>query len=163
MSIFNKKITKNFTWKEFFHSDLAKKHKISNNTTNIFFLENAIRLFENLAQPIRDEFGPIRILSGFRSGQLNRLIYNKYKYSNHLVCQSVDIEPVDTSISLLEIGKFIEKNLEFRELIFEYLPVGWLHITYRKNRNTRKIKLKDSRTDYKTMTIDEVEKYIYKI
>ena len=98
--------------------------------------QNLEKLAVNILQPVRKEFGPIRISSGFRSAKLNKAVKGSSS-SNHCRGQAADIEPVKEKVSLLDIGGWIAENLEFRELIFEYMPNGWIHVAYRENFNDK--------------------------
>ena len=52
-------------------------------------------------------------------------------------------------------------NLDYREMIAEYFPDGWVHVAYRLNKNIRKLKLKDPTHSYSTITMPDLLR-IYK-
>lgn len=150
----NRKIpgAKNFKYKEFIRSDTAIRKGI-NNIPNEKQWENIEKLAVNILQPIRNKFGRIRIVSGYRSYKLNKVIGGS-PYSNHVRGEASDIEPVNDKISLLDIVKFIVKNLEFRTIILEYPILGWIHTDYREGGNLKRIKLKDKNHNYKNVTLN---------
>lgn len=131
----------NFQYKEFIKSNTAKRKNISNVPT-----EEHWRRIEDLAinflQPIRNKFGRIRITSGYRSVELCEAVGSN-KYSNHAKGQAVDFEPLRKGVSMIEVMEWIVINLEFRELIAEYFPDGWIHGAFRIENNANLIKLKD--------------------
>lgn len=154
----NKKIpgAKNFRYKEFVRSDTALRMGIDN-TPNERQWRNIERLAVNILQPIRNKFGRIRIVSGYRSYQLNKKIGGS-KYSNHMKAEAADIEPVSIKVSLFDIVKYIVENLEFRTVILEYPFSGWIHSDYREGGNLKRIKLKDQNHNYKTVSMGYIRK-----
>jgi len=142
----------NFTYKEFIKSTTAIRKNIPN-IPNEQQWKNIERLAKNILQPIRNEFGRIRITSGFRSIPLC-LEIGSSKYSNHARGEAADIEPIMSGISLLDIITFVHDNLEFRTLILEYPPLGWVHVDYREGGNLKRLKLKDGTHDYNDVTLD---------
>jgi hypothetical protein len=145
----------NFTYGEFVKSYTATRFGID----NVPQLEKTWKNIENLAvnviQPVRDEFGPIRITSGFRCAKLNKKI-NGSKNSNHVKGEAADIEPVEYGVKLVDIVKYIYSNLEFRNVIAEYFPEGWCHVDYREGKNLRRLKLKDTTHNYEIITINDL-------
>lgn len=145
----------NFTYGEFVKSDVAIRYGLKNIPT-----EEQWKKIEKLAtrviQPIRNKFGQIRITSGFRSVDLCLLIKSSHK-SNHTKGEAADIEPYNPSIPLLDIVKWIYNNLEFRTLILEYAPDGWIHIDYREGENIKRLQLKDDNHNYVNVDIKYLE------
>lgn len=142
----------NFQYREFIRSNTATRYNI-NNTPNETQWQKIEKVSTNILQPVRKKFGPIRITSGFRSPELCILIGSSI-HSNHTRGEAVDFEPVNTSINMLDIVKFIYLNFEFRTLIFEYPPEGWIHVDYRTGGNLKRLKLKDSKHNYDNVSLD---------
>ncbi len=142
----------NFKYKEFVKSTTALRKGIKNEPN-----EEQWKCIELLAkeilQPIRKEFGRLRITSGFRSVELCEAVGSN-KYSNHARGQAVDIEPLVEGVTLLNVLEFIYNELEYRTLIAEYFPDGWVHVVYRKNANVKGLKLKDVNHNYTQVSID---------
>jgi len=143
----------NFRYYEFFKSHTAKRLRINNYTKNPKIIFNIELLATFVLQPIRDHFGPIKVLSGYRCPELNKAIGGS-PTSNHILGQAADIEPFDKDISLIDIIEFISRNLQFRNCILEYPPGGWIHIDYRENDNLNLIKLKDENHNYEQVTCE---------
>ena len=142
----------NFTYKEFIKSNTALRKGIPNIPNEE--QQKCIELLaKNVLQPIRDEFGRLRITSGFRSVNLC-LAINSSQYSNHAKGQASDIEPIVENVSLMDIITFVYNNLDFRTLILEYPPLGWVHVDYREAGNTKMLKLKDLNHNYDNVSLN---------
>ena len=130
------RLSKNFTLQEFTKSQTAERRGFDN-TPVAGHLENAKALFENVVQPVRDEFGVTVINSGYRCGDLNYAIGGS-NTSQHCKGQAVDIECPGTPN--YDVAKWIEENLDFDQLILEfYTPgipdSGWVHVSYNAEDN----------------------------
>lgn len=145
-----------FRYAEFVKSDFAIRNNIHNipNKFEIYSIENLVRY---CLQPIRDYFGPIRVLSGFRCSRLNTALGGS-KHSNHLFGYAADIEPIEHGVELIDVIEWIVKNLKYKELIAEYFPFGWIHIAYQENTFQTGLKLKNESYDYERMTIDDLKR-----
>jgi hypothetical protein len=141
----------NFRYKEFVRSVTALRYGIRN-IPNEEQWQSIERVAQNIIQPVRDHFGPMRITSGFRSVQLCLKVGSSAR-SNHTRGEAVDFEPVNSKIRLIDVLKWIHTNLDYRELIAEYFPNGWVHAAYRLNNNIGKLKLKDDRHSYEVVTM----------
>tara|TARA_B100000315_G_scaffold241877_1_gene263176 strand:+ start:431 stop:895 length:465 start_codon:yes stop_codon:yes gene_type:complete len=147
------RLSKNFTLQEFTKSQTAERRGIDNTPVE-GHLENAKALFENVVQPVRDNFGVTVINSGYRCGDLNYAIGGS-NTSQHCKGQAVDIECPGTPN--YDVAKWIEDNLDFDQLILEfYTPgipdSGWIHVSYKTedNRNASLTAMKENgKTVYK--------------
>lgn len=156
MSWLNDKVTKNFKWKEMFNSYTARRQKIDNITKEKWILDNLERLCVNILQPVRDQFGPIYVLSGYRSKELNKAV-NGSIHSNHLIGCAADIEPINEDVTLLDILEWIDNNLKYRELIAEFYPYGWNHVAYRQDQNNYQLKLRDQEHFYDRVDVGYIK------
>jgi len=148
------KLSKNFSLAEYSKSNTAALKGIDNEPSDEH-LDFAIRLFEAVIQPVRDNFGPTRITSGFRSFELNEAIGGS-QTSQHSKAQACDFECSGTDNK--EVVEWIIDNLDFDQLILEFyddtdINSGWIHCSYvdeESNRNQvlRAVK-EDGRTVYK--------------
>ena len=134
------RLSENFTLQEFTKSQTAERRGIDNTPVE-GHLENAKALFENVVQPVRDNFGVTVINSGYRSGDLNYAIGGS-NTSQHCKGQAVDIECPGTPN--YDVAKWIEENLEFDQLILEfYTPgitdSGWVHVSYKSEDNRKSV------------------------
>lgn len=141
-----KKTNSNFTYNELVRSATAARLGIKNIPTEEQWQCIEI-LVANVLQPIRNVFGGLRITSGFRSPLLC-IALRSSETSNHTKGQAADIEPISTTIRLIDMMNWIYDNLEFRELIAEHFPNGWIHVAFREGANNRQIKLKDKKHNY---------------
>ena len=89
------KLSENFTLQELTKSDTAIRLGIPNepNSDQIAKLQN---LCETLLQPVRDEFGPVIITSGFRSAELCVKIGSSIN-SQHAKAEAADAAERKTS------------------------------------------------------------------
>lgn len=133
-------MTLNFKISELIYSDTANRYNI-NNMPDINSLDNMLELIIYCLQPIRDKIGkPMIITGGYRSYELwQKLIElgkNPAKNSQHLTGQAVDFV-----INGMPPAQIIEKikasGIEFDQCINEYNQ--WVHISYAKGRNRKKI------------------------
>ena len=150
-------ITKNFSWEEMFKSTTAEKNGINNASTDITVLFNIKTLVEKVLQPVRDEFGPIKILSGYRCPELNTKVGGS-STSNHVYGTTADIESLNGT-PLIDIIEWIDTNLTYKELIAEYLPDGWIHVCHDIYDNKRSLKLKTKEVNYRRLTISELREF----
>ena len=147
------RLSTNFSLQEFTKSQTALRQGIDN-TPNDEHLENAKELFENVVQPVRDNFGVTIINSGYRSGDLNYAIGGS-NTSQHCKGEAVDIECPGTPN--YDVAKWVEDNLDFDQLILEfYTPgipdSGWIHVSYKTEGNRKSILTamkEDGKTVYK--------------
>lgn len=149
------RLSKNFTLSEFTKSQTALRQGIDN-TPNEEHLEAAKALFENVVQPVRDNFGVTVINSGYRGPALNEAVGGSSK-SQHCKGQAVDIEC--PGVANADVAQWIVDNLDFDQVILEfYTPgipdSGWVHVSYRADGENRKSILtamkEDGKTVYKT-------------
>lgn len=95
-------------------------------------------LCQNILEPLRRQFGPLPISSGYRCYQVNMLVGGAWN-SQHLKGEAADI-PLVTAERGRRMMRFIQQNLDFDQLILE--PIGareprWLHVSYTTTRKNR--------------------------
>ena len=122
------RLSQNFTLQEYIKSQTALRQGIDN-MPNEQHLEKAKLLFENVVQPVRDNFGVTVINSGYRGPELNEAVGGSDK-SQHCKGEAVDIEC--PGVPNYDVAKWIHDNLDFDQLILEfYTPgepnSGWIH------------------------------------
>ena len=129
-----KTLSKHVTMEEFCYSPTAIKKGI-NNSMGLIAIDKAIQLCENVFEPIRNHVGkPIKISSGFRCQQLNKLIGGA-SGSQHTKAEAFDLELTDR-----KLFDWIIKNVEFDQAIYEFgndEHANWFHISYRKGNNRK--------------------------
>ena len=146
------RLSKNFVLSEITRSNTAKRLGISNEPTKEH-LENMQRLISNLVQPMRDELGPIRITSGYRSKELNRAIGGSTR-SQHCKAQACDLQFWENGqMNNKKIYDWIiNSHLEFDQMINEF-DFAWIHLSLKKKGNRKEVleayKNDDGDTAYK--------------
>ena len=127
-----KTLSKHVTMEEFCYSPTAIKKGI-NNSMGLIAIDKAIQLCENVFEPLRKHLNaPIKISSGFRCEQLNKLIGGA-SGSQHTKGEAFDLELTDR-----KLFDWIIDNIEVDQLIFEFGDennASWFHISYRKGNN----------------------------
>lgn len=144
------RITKNFSLQELvysptaMHAGIDQEDHLDNNA-----VARITALTLNVLQPIRDQFGPTKINSCFRSKPLNDLL-NGSPNSQHCCFgehsyAAADVEIISEQVSNLELAEWIRDNLIFDQIILEnYNPnriskitgkkegpnSGWVHVSY---------------------------------
>ena len=140
------KLSSNFSLSELIKSQTAERHGISNMPTEEH-IENLRLLCENVLQPVRDNFGPVTISSGYRSENLSEKIGSSRK-SQH--CRGHDN---------MEVFNWIGDNTEFDQGILEFYTgdpaSGWLHFSYSEDGN-RKQTLRAFRNDAGKTQYEEI-------
>lgn len=126
----------NFSISELVKSDKAKQKGIKN-IPSISQIDNMLNLIFYCLQPIRDKFGAIRITSGYRCEELNKLVKGSAT-SNHLQGNAADIIPLNATFK--QVYDFIVNNLDYDECFIEKNSDGtkWLHVAYSKGKNRKK-------------------------
>jgi zinc D-Ala-D-Ala carboxypeptidase len=129
-----KTLSKHVTMEEFCYSPTAIKKGI-NNSMGLIAIDKAIQLCENVFEPLRKHLNvPIKISSGFRCYQLNKLIGGSSS-SQHTFGEAFDLELTDR-----KLFDWIIKNVEFDQAIYEFgndAHANWFHISYRKGNNRK--------------------------
>jgi len=78
------RLSRSFFFRDFLHSEIAAAYGIINKPDNLdLAVETGSRLCVELLEPLQEEFGPIRIRSGYRSAALNA-----FGHEHHLNCAS---------------------------------------------------------------------------
>ena len=137
-------LSKNLALAEVMRSETAKRRGISNMPTPEH-IENFKKLAEKVFQPIREHFGvPIHISSGYRSSALNKAVGGSSS-SQHCSGEAIDIDMDGTSITNKQIFDYIKENLEFDQMIWEFVTDAnpdWVHVSYESTGKQRKQILK---------------------
>ncbi|MDR1556206.1 MAG: peptidase M15 [Tannerellaceae bacterium] len=132
------KISKDFTWEEMTRSETAEKHNLPNIPGQE--AEEAIEeLVKRTLQPLRIAYGrPIRISSGYRCRELNKLVGGT-ALSQHLKGEAADCVAGDASRLL---GILLAYNIPFDQAIL-YKKRNFLHLSLRAERNRRQVIIND--------------------
>jgi zinc D-Ala-D-Ala carboxypeptidase len=118
--------------KELLFSETATRLGIDNTPTDQILINLQTLIYE-IINPIVNQFGDIKITSGYRSPELCKAIGSSIT-SQHTKGEAVDF--VIPNISNQEASLWIVKNLEFDQCILEFwnpeTNSGWVHCSYSK-------------------------------
>ena len=131
-------LSPNFSLEEMCKSSTALRKNI-NNSPDDLQVQCMTALCKNILQPIRDEFGPFIVSSGFRSVALCEAIGSKAT-SQHAKGQAADFEV--PGVDNYELALWIDTNLSYDQLILEYYSggnSGWIHCSYVPNGGKQKL------------------------
>lgn len=134
-------LSDHFILYEFTRSGAAIEHDLPN--LPALHQEQALRdLAIHVLEPLRRQFGPVVISSGFRTPKVNRIVGGAPN-SQHTRGEAADIV-FPTVEQGLRMYDFIRCRLDFDQLILE--PVGavtprWLHVSYTSRRKNRRMVL----------------------
>ena len=118
------RLSKNFVLSEITRSNTAKRLNISNEPTKEH-LHNMQMLIGDLIQPMRDDIGPVRISSGYRSKELNRAIGGSSK-SQHCKGEALDLQ------------FWFEGKMNNNQMINEF-DFAWIHISLKSKGNRKQV------------------------
>lgn len=138
-------LSKHVTLAEFQDSSTATTHGI-NNKMNESQIASAKLLCENVFEPLRIYLNtPIKISSGFRSLQLNKMIKGS-STSQHTKGEAMDLQIGSKGFN------FIKDKLNFDQLIWEFgndENPSWVHVSF--SSKNRKQVLKATKKNGKTI------------
>lgn len=116
------KLSKDFTLKE-----LCRTETGLSNIPGPEEIERLQWLAEEVLQPIRDHWGPIKINSGFRAPEVNFAAGSKNPYSQHTKGEAADIVPLQARLTEVFDWVVKESGLAFGQCIIE--KGTWIHIS----------------------------------
>lgn len=120
-------LSTNFTLAEMTKSDTATRKGIDNTPTQAQ-LANLKLLCEKVLEPVRQHYKkPVKVTSGFRCVKLNKAIGGSGT-SQH--CEGMAADFTVVGVSNLEVCQWIQTNLKFDQLIYEFGESGWAHCSY---------------------------------
>lgn len=134
-------LSEHFTLEEMTKSQTGSRKNIANDPSPTE-IDNLSELCDHVLEKIRAHFKkPVTVNSGFRGKVLNKAIGGA-RNSSHLRGEAADIEIAGSDN--FEVAKWIEKNLEFDQLILEYyIPgkptSGWVHVSWSQKKNRKEV------------------------
>lgn len=131
-------LSPNFSLEEMCKSSTALRKNIDNSPDDLQ-VQCMTALCENILQPIRNQFGPFIVSSGYRSVALCEAINSKAT-SQHAKGQAADFEV--PGVDNYELALWIADNLPYDQLILEYYSggnTGWIHCSYVPNGRKQKL------------------------
>jgi len=124
--------------KELLFSETAIRLGIPNEPTDEILINLQTLIYEVIT-PIINQFGDIKITSGYRSPELCKAI-NSSVTSQHALGMAVDCEVL--GVPNKELADWVVNHLEFDQVILEFWKPeeansGWVHISYNKSNNRK--------------------------
>ena len=137
-----KRLTEHFTLYEMMRSETAETHNIDN-TPDATQINNLKNLCEKILEPLRRNFGVIKINSGFRCPVLNQRV-NGVGSSQHLYGEAADIHCYNVYIAR-KYFDFITNHCQYDQLLFEYRRGGsfWIHVSLKRNGKNRNMRIEN--------------------
>lgn len=135
-------LSPNFSLAEMCQSQTALRRKIKN-VPDQATTASMVKLCNKVLEPSRAHFNkdgthPAIISSGFRCRKLNAIIGGAGS-SQHCLGEAADYRII--GIKLVPLRDWIQKNLEFDQLILEFYDPrddsGWVHVSYREGKNRK--------------------------
>jgi len=125
-------LSPNFVLREFTTSATAKARGLSN-MPNAAQLLALVAWCENIGEPVRAQFGPVRVTSGYRCFTPD---------SQHGAGEAADFEV--PGVANITVARWIRDNLTFDQLILEAWKAndpnaGWVHCSYRRDRARKSV------------------------
>lgn len=122
------RLTEHFTLAEMVVSQTASRKGIDN-TPGQKEIVALTMLCREVLEPVRKHFErPVIVTSGYRSPALNKRIGGSAT-SQHCKGEAADFTV--PGVSNFELCKWMERNLNYDQLIYEYGESGWVHVSYR--------------------------------
>ena len=121
-------LTEHFSYAEMTHSAWAVRHHVDN-TPDVVALAALENLCRKVLEPLRAQFGPIRINSGYRSVRVNEGVHG-VGASKHLTGEAADIYVPDRETGRAYY-RFLARLPAIDQLLFEYNRSGavWIHVS----------------------------------
>lgn len=141
-------LSEHFTLEEMCRSETGERLGIANKPPAAV-IEELKALCANVLEPLRTGLGPVVILSGYRSQVLNRAIGSK-DTSQHVLGQAADLYVPGYSHD--KVFSWLAANTPFDQIIREFPPNGWVHVSYSvsRQRGNKLLAVRESnRTVYK--------------
>lgn len=104
-------------------------HREIDNSPPPEIVERLRRLCLDFLEPIRAEFGPLYVSSGYRCPELNKCVGGQ-KTSAHMFGCAADFMPMDTKPTSKDVVRWVARSrLNFDQVIDEYsVTSNWVHI-----------------------------------
>lgn len=151
------RISEHFRWSEFMRSETAAKLGIPNDPGPQE--RQAIQvLVVNVLEPVRAQWGPVKILSGYRSPALNRAVPGSSPTSQHTLGEAADITV--PGVPNRALFAWMRSQVPYDQLILEFPDdrdpfAGWVHVSYRDDRLRREaleaVKTSTDGTEYQSV------------
>lgn len=149
------RLTRVFDLEMLTFSETALAHGVDNTPRDATILANLTALADTVLEPFATELNlPVAVTSGYRSPQLNQLVGGRAD-SQHLSGEAVDF--LVGGLQCDQVALWIAANLDFDELILEKFDpskgeLGWVHCSFSRTANRRKVSTFDGRVYHDGLT-----------
>ena len=120
-------LTPHFTLAELTRSSAALRRGIDNAATPAVTAA-LTALCLHVLEPVRAQFGPVAITSGYRSPAVNKAIGGA-RGSQHMLGEAADFTV--PGVRNLDVCQWIMRHLNYDQLIYEFGEAGWVHASWR--------------------------------
>lgn len=122
------RLSEHFMLREFLRSETASRMGSAVDWPPAYVQDNLARLCEVVLEPFRRAVGqPVTILSGYRPVWLNTAVGGSSR-SDHLIGRAADF--IVAGVTNEEAcRRIVALGLPFRQLILEFPPHGWVHVS----------------------------------
>jgi len=134
------RLSPHFTLDEFLVSSTAARKGLQIGMPSPEIILNMTTLCLQVLEPLRASVRrPIVVTSGYRPEWLNKMIGGS-PTSDHMTGSAVDfIVPGMTTYEVCQ--RMLELNLPYKQLIHEFPPQGWIHVSYIRGQLVQKTEL----------------------
>lgn len=120
-------LSPHFTLAEMTVSQAASRKGIPN-VPNAEAIKALTLLCEKVLEPVRQHYGrPVVITSGYRSPRVNVAVGGSATSAH---CKGEAADFTVPGVSNLAVCRWIERNLNYDQLIYEFGEGGWIHVGY---------------------------------
>lgn len=125
-------LSEHFTLAEMTVSQWAARRGIAN-TPGPAEITALRALCVNVLEPVRAHYGrPVVVSSGYRSHRVNTAI-GGVASSQHCKGEAADFTV--PGVANIDVCQWMQRHLTYDQLIYEYGPGGWVHVSWRDGRN----------------------------
>lgn len=118
------KLSPHFWLSECLRSQTATRNHLANNPDD-FVIAN-LKDTCAMVEPVRVQFGPMTVNSGYRSPELNSAVGGSNKMSVHGKGNALDLDPVNPGVKHSDVMNWIiASGMKYDQLIYEG---SWIHI-----------------------------------
>lgn len=140
-------LSQNFTLAEMTKSATASRRGLDN-TPSPQVIAALTLLCNRVLEPVRARYKrPVIITSGYRSPAVNKAAGGAAS-SQHILGEAADFTV--HGVSNIEVCRWMEAELNYDQLIYEFGESGWIHASYRADR-LRNMELSAVRRGRKTV------------